>query len=351
MEDAGDMKFYADGDVAIGALGNLAILITKKEEYDGKALLTEAFKKTKGSVSGGKTDKLLDKKGDLILNVSLQNLYGTSNTDLSKLDEIKQQELKALMNDSYLHASLNFEKGRMVFSTENMFSDALQKRMFFREDDQAKIVGKLRKGKARAGFALNLDMEKIENFIDDFAPEFKNKIISERTEFALAAMVLGDGPLAKVFSGTAGIVAVSEPSEMTGIIPEFNFNVGVGKQGRSIMELVAAAKLSGFNYTVTDTDLTGNSPNAGIGTTTLMIPGCGKDFGREGITGFIDLEGLDTESFGLPRAWKSIYLVKNITIKVTNKGSEIVINTVDENKNILKQAIDLYLRDIEKAIS
>lgn len=351
VEDAGDMKYTTNGDVSIGAKGNLAILITKKEKYDAKASLEEAFKKAKGDVAGGKTDKLLAKKGDITFNLILQNLYGTSNTDLAKLDESKQKELQAMMNDSYTHSSVSFEKGKMVFATENLFSDALQKRMFFKQDSQAKVLAKLGKGKARVGLTANIEMEKLENFIDDFAPEFKQEMISSRSETAIAVMLLGDNPLTKVFSGVAGLVVVGDP-KMGSFIPDVNFNVGIGKSGKSLFEIWAGNAASDqFVYKVTDTDLIGNSPNAGAGTTALTIPDCGKDFGKEGISGFIDFEGLNIESFGLPSAYKSVNLVKNITFKYNNKGGEFVINTINKDQNILKQLIDLYVKDIEKTVN
>lgn len=349
MEESDEMKYNLNSDVSIGVKGDLAILITKKEDYDGKALLEAAFEKTTGDVSGGKTDQLLAKKNDINMNVFLQNLYGTSNTDLARLDEAKQKEIQAMMKDSYIHSSINFEKGQLVLKSENMFSDALQKRMFFKEDGQGAVVNKLGKGKACLGVAANFDMAKIESYIDDFAPKVKDKILNARTETSLAAMLLGDHPLTKVFSGVAGIVVVGDP-RMTGFTPEVNFNVGIGSEGKPFVNVAAGAMLKRFNYVVTDTDLMASSPNAGAGQASLYIPECGKDFGREGITAFADLENMDMQSFGLPMKYKWVGLIKNVTFKMNNKRGELVVNALDPNRNILKQMVDLYVKDIEKQV-
>ncbi len=350
MEESGDMKYNLNSDVSIGARGNLAILITKKDDYDGKALLEAAFEKAKGDVAGGKTDQLLAKKNDINLNVVLENLYGTSNTSLASLNEAKQKEIKAMMDDSYIHADVNFENGKMVLASENMFSDALQKRMFFKEDGQANVLSKLGKGKACLGVAANLDMKKVESYIDDFAPEIKDKLFNSRTETALAAMILGDNPLQKVFNGMAGIVIVGDP-RMTGFTPEVNFNVGLGSEGKPFITAASASMLKRFTYVVTDTDLMASSPNAGAGQSSLIIPGAGSDFGKEGITAFADFEDMDLKSFGLPMKYKYVGIMKNITFKMNNKRSELVISALDPNKNILKQLIDLYIQDIEKQVS
>lgn len=352
MEESGEMKYNLNGDISIGIRGKLAILVTRKEDYDGKKVLEAAFEKTTGDVAGGTTDKLLAKKNDVNLNVYLENLYGTSNTSLASLSEAKQKEIKSMMDDSYIHSDINFENGKMVFTSENIFSEALQKRMFFKQDGQANVLGKLGKGKACLGIASNFDMSKVESIIDDFAPELKDKLFSARAETALAAMILGDNPLTKVFSGVAGIVVVGDP-RMTGFTPEVNFNLGLGSEGKPFLTAAASASSFGkrFSYVITDTDLIASSPNAGAGQSTLIIPSCGNNFGKDGITAFADFEDMDLKSFGLPMKYKYVGIMKNITFKMNNKGSELVINALDPNKNILKQLVDLYIQDIEKQVS
>ncbi len=347
IEEAGDMKYSLNDDLSVGIKGNLAIVVIKKEDYDGKLILEGAFNKTKGELSGGKTDELLSKNNDIALNANLENLYSTSNTSLSKLSKPKQKELTEMVKDSYVHASINFENGKMLFKTENLFSAALENRMFFKDDARASVLSNLGKGKARIGIAASIDMKKAESFIDDFAADFKEKMINSDTKSALAVMLLGDGPLNKVFSGVAGLVLVGEPQIM-GFVPELNFNVGIGKEGKPLFEIWAASKSGDrFKYTITDKNLIGSSPNAGVGMSSLLIPSCGKDFGKKGISGFIDFQGLDVESFYLPGAYKSINVIKNITFKVDNKGSEMVINTTKPNQNILKQIIDLNTEDLK----
>ena len=347
IEEAGEMKYSVNDDLSIGIKGNLAIVVIKNEDYNGKLLLESAFNKAKGEVAVGKMDELLSKNNDITLNANLENLYGTSNTSLSKLSKPKQKELTEMVKDSYVHATLDFEKGKMVFKTENLFSTVLQKRMFFKDDANASVLSNLGKGKARIGIAASIDMKKAESFIDDFAADFKEKMINSDTKSALAVMLLGDGPLNKVFSGVAGLVLVGEP-QMMGFVPELNFTVGIGKEGKPLFELWAASKSGGrFIYTITDKNLVGFSPSAGAGMSSLVIPSCGKEFGKKGISGFIDFQGLDVESFYLHGAYKSINVVKNITFKVDNKGSEIVINTTNPNQNILKQIIDLNTQDLK----
>lgn len=352
VEEAGDLKFTSNEDVAIGTNGNLAVVVIQEKEYDAKSVLTEVFQQVTGDVSEGKTNELLNKSGDFVFNAHIENLYATSNTSLEKLDEAKKQSIQKMTKGSFVQTTINFEQGQLAVRTTNFFSPELKKRMFLKKDPSAKVISNLGTGKVRVGVAANVDMLKIEKLMDEFAPEVKRNFLNSSTEAALAVMMLGDNPLANLLSGVGGLAVVGEPNVMMGFVPDVNFNVGIGKKGRPLFELWASEKGGDrFKYTISDTDLKGGSPNAGAGSTSLIIPACGADFGKYGITGFVDLEGLNIESFGLPRAYKAANLVKNITFKMDNDGGEFIVRSTNPAQNILKQVIDLYVKDIEKSIS
>ncbi len=350
IETDGNMKYSADGDLAIGAKGNLAILITRKEKYDGKKALQEAFKRMEPKEDLDPIRKLLKKEGDLVFTANLENLYGSSNTDLSKLDEGKKKELNSMMKNSYVQTTLNFEKGKMVLKTDNQFSDALQKRMVFNDKSKVKITDNLGTGQAKMGLAFDFNMEKLESFIDDFAPDLKKEMTRNRPEMAIALMVLGENPLTKIFSGYGGAVIVGTPG-MGSFVPDINFNVGIGKEGKGIFELMASQAKTEYDYTITDTDLIAKTPGSGQEASTLVMPDCAKDFGKGGLTGFIDVKGLNVQAFGLPSQFNAVNLIESITFEYNNKGGEFVIHFINKDENVLKQTVNLYLKDIEKTIN
>lgn len=364
VEESGDLQVALNGDIAIGVRNDLAILISKKGTYDGKALLAAAFEKTTGDESGGKTDQILQEKADIVIGTSLQNLYATSNTDLSKLNETKQKELQALVADSYLQTAFRFEKGQAVIETENLLSDALQRRMFFGQDNSADILNKLGKGKARLGLAMNLDMEKIESFMDDFAPEFKQQLTKSSFQLQIAMATLGDKPFTNLLSGKLGFVMVGDALKDGSITPEINFHVGLGKKGKSLADLAlgffsmeSGAKsadgsfsYSGMDFRINEQEVTGNTKNAGAGVNTLIIPQGGENFGKAGITGFMNLEGLDIRAFGFSDGAKALNAVSYISLTADNKGSRILIKGRNDHENILKQIVNVYIQDIQSQI-
>lgn len=361
VEKKKDLFVSLNEDVSIGFNENLAVLISKKEKYDGNEALISLFEKVEGNVSGGKVDQILSKKSDLIAAVDLEALYSSSNTSLNKLDLEKRKELKNMVKNSYLESSLNFEKGKLILETKNHFSSALEKRMFFVESDNTLLLEKLGKGDAKFGLAANLDMLKLENILDDFAPDFKQKIVNSSFQMQLAMMTLGEKPLSKLLAGRFGLVLVGDLMKDGSITPEVNFHVGLGDKGNSFSDLAqnffelsgskknAAGMIESNNMEIkiTSTEITGNTKNAGKGITRLQLPTVASAFGQKGITLFLDFKGMNVSSFGFNNASKPIELIENATFEMNNSGSRLLIHTKNKEENILKQVLNLYVKDIE----
>jgi hypothetical protein len=357
MEKDGDMKFVQENDVTIGVKKNIAILITKKstngKKYDGKKELLEAFKKTEDDLSEGKTDQILAQKSDITLGVNLQNLYESSSTSLEKLPENKKKEFAALMKDSYFQSTISFEKGQAVMKTENLFSNELMNRMFLNEDPSAKIISKLGKGNARLGLAMNFDMQKLESFLEDFAPEFMESLVEGNFQLQMASSTLGDKPLSNLMSGVLGMVMVGDLMKDGSLVPEANIYMGLGKKGKDVSELLKSlapggSDIFGMKYTINEKEIIVSSGKSTD--TKLKIPQFAASFGKKGITAFMNFDGMDVKSLDLDDEMKFIYAIQNISMSADNKGSELILKGKKSSENILKQMMDVYVKDIEKTI-
>jgi hypothetical protein len=353
MNKEGDIDYFQSGDVSLGVRNNLAILITKKEAFDGKQMLVDAFDKTTNDVSEGKIDELLAAKGDVVLGMSVGNLYKTSNTDLSKLSEEKQATLTDMVNDSYVQTALSFEKGKVIIETKNLFTDELKKKLFFNKDATAKVVKKLGTGTPKLGFAMNLDMKKMQTFIDEYAPTAMSEIGDMLGgEFQMALAMGGKDGLAGLLSGEVGVVMVGNTNPNEGM-SDFNVYVGIGKNGQ--MFATGAKSMLEIGMAKVDLDSKGIAaysnanfiPQAGK---RLNVPqGC-EVFGKKGITAFINLEGVDLTSFEFEEEAKIIYLVKYVTFEMDENGSKIVIQAKDGKENMLKQAVDVMVEELSGKI-
>lgn len=349
LDKAGDIQFFQSGDVAFGIRNNLAVLVSKKEEFDGKKILVSTFDKVKDDLSKGKVDEILAAKGDVVMGMSVENLYGTSNTDLSDLSKEKQTSIKELVADSYIQTSLSFDQGAVVIETKNFFSDILKSKMFFKKDGSASIVSNLGTGNPKLGLAMNLDMKKIQAFMDEYSPNaMKDLAEMMGGEFQMAMAMGGSDGLSGLFSGELAAVMVGAPTETQGM-SDFNIFVGLGKNGRTLAE--GFKDLLALGMAKVDLNKKGLSafssanfvPQAGK---KLMIPpGC-EGFGKKGITAFIYLDGLDLSSFELEEEQKIIYLIKYVTFEMDENGSKIYLKAKDGKENMLKQAADVVIKEL-----
>ena len=349
----GDLRYIASGDVAIGVKNNLCVLISKKGEYDAKKMLKESFEKVKDDLSEGKVDDILQEEGDLVLGVSMENMYLTSNTELAELSKEKKEKVQEMVEDSYILSTLKFEKGQTIFESKNLFSSALNEKMFLKEDGSAAIVSKLGAGNPTIGLSMNMDMKKLQGFLEEYSPNTL-KDLGENAGGAASFLLAsgGEDALSNLFSGEIGAVMVGAPNAYEGL-SDFNFFVGLGKQGKMMAD--QAKMFLSLGMAEVNVDSKGLSafsnkdfaPSAGK---RLAIPkGC-EEFGKKGITAFVNLEGVDLSTFEFENWQKIIYLIKNITFEMDNAGSRLVITAKDGSENMLKQSVDLMVEELADKI-
>ena len=152
----------------------------------------------------------------------MHSLYTTSNTDLEDLDDDVKKELDEALTDTYIQTIVKFEDGAAILETKNYFSEKLKGQMFFDSDESAPIVAKLGKGKARFGLSMNLDMKKMQSFIDSYSPETMQDLSSLMGGPAqMALMAAGDDGLAGLFNGKFGVVMLGDPNLNGALVPGF----------------------------------------------------------------------------------------------------------------------------------
>lgn len=360
MQESGGLQFVQDGEVSIGVSENLAVFMVRPGKYDSKKSLKEIIKKCEGDLSSGKVEQIIKQKGDITFGMSLENTYLTSNTSMRKLDAAKKKELEALVSDSYLKGSIAFNKGEAVFETEHLFSDELLSRMSLLEDPEAKVKSKLGSGKARIGLAVNADVKKMENFMMDFSPDYQREVRNFNF-LSMFSSGKSDNSLTKLWSGIFGLVAIGDLKSGGGLVPEVNFHVGLGENGKEMSKNLLGTVtnteskngemvFNGITFNINDTEISGSSvinPTSGK----LEIPAFADNFGKKGITGFVDLTGLDLKSMGLEDGAKSLYAVQYVVFEVTNKSSKMIVRGKNPNLNILKQIADVYIEDIKEQLN
>lgn len=349
-EDA-EIKTGQDEGFAIGVRGMLAIVVAKEGDFDGKKLLEEAFKKTEGDPADGKVDEILDAKGDVVLGIRLSSLYNTSNTDLSKLSKDKQKELEEMVNESFVQTVVRFEDGAAVIESKNFFSPKLKERMFLKEDSQAQIVGKLGSGTPRMGFSMNVDMKKMQSFLDEFSPDAANELArSIGGPGQMALMAGGKDGLAGLLDGRLGLVLYTNGGDDE---PAINFFVGLTKNGVGLANM-AQGFMSGlgdsrFDITENSAAMYSNPQFAGPGR--LNLPqGC-ENFGKSGFSAFISFEGVNFDEMDLDAGGNALRAIRYVTMDYNNDGGRIYIKAKEGKENVLEQMVNEVVSAMTDEIS
>jgi hypothetical protein len=353
-EDRG-MHFFSEGNIAFGTKKNLTVIISKKGDFDAKALLHKTFDDCQKDLAEGRIDEILDEEADFVAGVSVQNLYATSNTELKELSTDKKKQVDEMVKDSYILTTLDFEDGQIVMSTRNMFSDALMDKMFLRSDHDAGIVERLGSGIPTFGFSMNMDMRKLQNFLETYSPNTLKELgASAGGPVAMMMAMGGKDMINNIFTGEIGGVLVGSPNIDEGM-SDFNFFVGLGKQGKMMAEdgkiFLDAMGMQEVKLDQKGLWVSSNKAYAASSGGKLQLPeGC-TNFGTKGVHLFLNLDGVDLSSFEFENEQKIIYLIKYIRFEMDNDGSMLLIKAKKGNENMLKQAIDLMFKELEGKIS
>ena len=205
------------------------------------------------------------------------------------------------------------------------------------------------------GLTLNLDLNKIENFISKYTTTSFTKLAEEiGGPLQMAIMMGGEKPLSNLFSGEFGAIIIGEPKEDGTFIPDFNIYLGLGKKGKPLAEMAQSFLSNGTMKTIVDRkgiSCYSSEKNMPLINSNLNLPDNLKDFGLKPISGFINLKDMDISSFELSGGIKVLNILESIKFNMDNKKGEIVITSKDKSKNILKSSIDFYQKELETQIN
>ena len=353
-----NFDFTEIGKISIGISNNLAIIITKQNKINSEKELAIIFDKTRKQSfeKENKIGKILKSNEDIVIGVNYNSLYSTANTELNKLSIDKQNELNGITENSYSKLSISFNKGGLKLITENYISEKFKEILFLKDNNSTEqFMTKLGNGSPRMGLTLNLDLNKIENFISKYTNTSFTKLAEEiGGPLQMAIMMGGEKPLSNLFSGEFGAIIIGEPKEDGTFVPDFNIYLGLGKKGKPLAEMAQSFLSNGTMKTIVDRkgiSCYSSEKNMPLINSNLNLPDNLKDFGLKPISGFINLKDMDISSFELSGGIKVLNILESIKFNMDNKKGEIVITSKDKSKNILKSSIDFYQKELETQIN
>ena len=346
INDGDGFKYTEDGDMMLGFRGNVAIVLVQGGKHESKVELANHFKKIDNDPSKGQVNDILSAKGDILMGMSLANIYNSS-PEKEKLTKEEQKKLAALVDDSYAQTTFRFEDGAAIIESKNKFNGALNKKMFLRSESNSTLLKELGNGKARAGFAMNIDLTKMESLATEFSPEMIDQVGGP--QLAMVKMFSGAKSLNDLLTGKAAFIMYGEPDEYGSLQPQFSAFVGLKPKGEQLGSMAGSflGEMADFK-----SDKNGMSFSTVQNSTAskLVLPKGAENFGKAGISFFIDLEGLNPEDIADMADTQEIEAIlkvsKFISFEYGNEGGQLKIIAKEGKENILKQMMEVYVDKI-----
>ena len=347
MEKGKEFNFHESGDVAFAVTEKRAVFVTKRGLTNGKKLIEQALKDLKEDTPENKVTEILSQKGDIVFGADLGASF-LGSMSLLKMEKDKETELKEMLTDCYSQSVISFEKGKVEMKMQNFLSDELKKWMFF-GNNSSKILADLGSGKPRAGIIMDLNMKKVQEFINKFAPNALGelgKIGGGQAQMAMA--FAGEDGLAGLWTGRMGFVMMGEVEEGGSFKPEFNFHVGLGKGALSFVKgLMTSMKGNMAKLDLKGTNLVGSSSALYAKKGKLVLPkGC-ENFGKKPYSGFVNFNGLDMSGFDLEEGQTFAEMLDYAYFEMDMDGGTFILKSKNAQQNILKSIVDQVMKNME----
>ncbi len=357
LEKHADFMYYQENDVTFGYDDHILIMLVKTGDYDGKTLLAQTFETAKGDLSEGKVADILATEGDLVSGMSIERIFKQSNPLIGNLTEKQKNELSELTNDGYIQSALTFENGEMRWTSKNLYSDELKDRFYTEKGPISGVKNRLKGGNAWMGFALNIDMKKTNDFINEFAPNFFKEIAKNlSSEAKLLMLSLGDKALSKLLSGEFAVVKTGNATRTLDMTQNFSGFIGNGSD-KSLLPMImdiAAQKNNDFNDLTENVQFTNRPGYVAFkakednDNRPVKLPAFATNFGKSSIYFFVDFQEM-SKQINLPYDLQIVGLFDYLFIDGTRDETIMVIKAKDPNKNILQQIADFYMKQFTSA--
>lgn len=346
LDSVDDIRFVDDGSFILAYDNNIAIACVSWEENDIKSdqLVKKTFERASKELSGGEIDAILGKEGDIVMGVNVENLYATSDTDLNKLDQATQDELKELVKGAYVETVARFENGAAVVETKNTFNDKLKNELFFKKGAPKGYINKLNKGDGQmlAGISINLDVDKMEAFYAKYSPETLEELTSLLGGATkLFSMFSGGKILSQFVDGSMGMVLIGNPEKET---YSMNMYAGTTKKGADLFSGFSSYMPAEMQIEKENDGIYGTYSNAKSSNTVSVPKGC-ENFGTKAITGFVNFEGQSSQEFTVKvlaneeyeGTYKLMEIVQYATFEYDENGGRLYIKAKKGQENVLEQ--------------
>lgn len=372
FEDMSGIQFHSEDNLAIGIKNDLAILIYSNDKFEGKKEMSDAFVNVNRKDSNPKVAEILNDDSDIIIGTNFEAMYKVSEMYETETDAERKAELADAVEESYFQTVFKFEDGQAVIENRSKVNEKMADMLFLKNQGTTDVATHLGPGNARLALALNIDVAKIDAFLEKFAPNVKEDLIDQTgPEASMMLNMFGSDLLSKLFSGEFGVALTTTDEGSQAFIPNVNAYIGLGESGANLINefkpgpetglMEAANGFSSYegNYLrIEDKSvkvITNGEARLAAGENLdgrLVLPDAAMEFGNKPFSAFIDFSSITTDEMEMAGDFEKVLnVVSFVFIEADNNVSRIVIKAKDGKENILQQILAEYLEDIMKNAS
>ena len=221
--------------------------------------------------------------------------------------------------------------------------------MFFNFNKSPDMESKLARGDGQiiGGASINLDVKKMEKFYTTYAPDLMDKMNERMDGMGGLFKYIGTGNImSSIVNGEAGVLAIGK--EMNG---EYQIGsrtfISASEAGQKVFSLMRnEIKLDeGTQVNYVDGGLEALAPISGTSismlksNSKLKMPNGSEKFGKTGLFVFVDFNTIPRNDLGREES-SFLDLLDYATLEMDNDGSKLFIKAKNDNKNILKIAME-----------
>jgi hypothetical protein len=253
--------------------------------------------------------------------------------------------------------SCSFDEGAATIKINNLFSKELLEKIFLGTNNDGTIYNRVNAGNGHAlmGISVNLDVEKLEEFARTYAEDALNENLEVLgLDNSIFGMFGSGGVLNNVTDGNMAIALTGDPEDYSFGV---NSYVGASKLGQMAFMGYKDNLDLPFNldYKYKNGGIYGSMALSGEESSEaseeLPLPAGCENFGKSGITAFLNLQEIDVTEFELQGELKLLEIVKYATFELNAEGGTIYIKANEGKENILKQAVESVMDDLMEQIN
>ena len=242
FEEEGDLMTYYDMGSAIAFNDNIAVLVHAGFGTQPKEKLEYVFTKLDGKEKDERVVEVLNQSTDIMTALHLENLYATSNTSLDDLPKKEQKQLAAMVKGGHFSLTTDFNDGNLTMNLNTTrVSDKLKEAYFFKDKSTAETIDNIGPGKPAVALVGALDIQKMEHFVNQFAPGALKSFYSSLGLGGFFLQTMGGEGIASLVNGDFGAMLSFEREEenkQMGQLLNLQAFVKLGEDGNELIDLL-----------------------------------------------------------------------------------------------------------------